>query len=781
MRMETLHAWPDFPLLRIVIVPQHGATLRGMSQRFGARFSIVRICALLVALAVLATSCGSGSEPSEAAGSAGIAPTAEPEPAEPEPADAEPADAEPTEAETEDASTEEAPVDDTADDAADEAVAAAAEPYDAPGGLEVPQPLPPGEPGDLIDTEALELDSGEGARILYHSTSAIGDDVAVSGFVRLPAGEPPDGGWPLIAWAHGTTGLGDTCAPSINAEADPLADALTGFGFAVVATDYEGLGTPGTHPYVVGASEAHSVLDSVRAVQQMELPVTTEWIAFGHSQGGHAAMFTAQLQPTYAPELELIGTVAGAPPSQMSELGDSLVGGDFQGYLVMTSAGLAAAYPDIDMSEVFTDEALAEIDVVESGCTGEIFAIYNELAYEDIAKVDDPFSLPTWGPAIAAQDTNQLPVLQPLLIIHGGEDEQIPVDTSATLFAQLCAFEEQAPTERIVYPGQSHAGVLTTGAAVPDLLRFFNGRFAGDDAVDGCTEAGQGEAASIDDLLARDDVLAIAHAGGDQSGPHSTLFAYGQAVAAGVDVLELDVLTTADGVVVVQHDLTVEGTTNSTGVVAELTYAELDALDNAYWFSPACWPCRDLPDADYLWRGVRTGDKEPPVGYVADDFSVATLREVAERFPALPLDIEIKGEGDQAFAVAEALAAELTELGRLDSTVVVSFDDAVVDRFHELAPTVAVSPGLDRLTAWVLAGAELEDHFQIIQIPPFAQGLEVATAERIATAHAQGLEVWVWPDDASTQENEAFYRELIERGADGVIAGRPEQIVAAKN
>ena len=86
-----------------------------------------------------------------------------------------------------------------------------------------------------------------------------------------------------------------------------------------------------------------------------------------------------------------------------------------------------------------------------------------------------------------------------------------------------------------------------------------------------------------------------------------------------------------------------------------------------------------------------------------------------------------------------------------------------------------------QLTAWVLAGAELEDHFRIIQIPPFAQGLEVATAERIATAHEQGLSVWIWPDDASTQENEAFYRELIARGADGVIAGRPEQIVAAKN
>ena len=758
-----------------------------MSHSFGARFlTVTRTGWLVLAVVLFAAACGSSGDTS--------APVADPEATAEEVADeATEADAEDATSEEETSASDESDLgqdstdaeDSMGDAAADEsssdedAMSAAA--YDAPGDLEVPQPLPAGAPGELIDVEPLALDTGEGARILYHSTSAIGEDVAVSGFVRLPAGEPPAEGWPLIAWAHGTTGLGDTCAPSINAEGDQLADALTSFGFAVVATDYEGLGTPGTHPYVVGASEAHSVLDSVRAVQQMDLLVTTEWVAFGHSQGGHAAMFTAQLQPTYAPDLELIGTVAGAPPSQMSDLGDSLVGGDFQGYLVMTSAGLAAAYPDVDLAEVFTDSALDQLDVVETGCTGEIFDVYNGLAYEDITKVDDPFALPTWGPAIEAQDTNQLPVLQPLLIIHGGEDEQIPVETSATLFSQLCAFEDQAATERIVYPGQSHAGVLTTGAAIPDLLRFFNGRFAGEPAVDGCTESGQGEAASIDDLLARDDVLAIAHAGGDQAAPHSTLFAYGEAVAAGVDVLELDVLTTADGVVVVQHDLTVDGTTNSTGLVADLTYEELDQLDNAYWFSPACWPCRDLPDADYLWRGVRTGDKEPPNGYSADDFSVATLREVAERFPALPLDIEIKGEGDQALAVAEALAAELTDLGRLDSTVVVSFDDGVVDRFHELAPTVDVSPGLDRLTEWVLLGTELEDHFRIVQIPPFAQGLEVATAERIATAHEQGLEVWVWPDDAASQENEAFYRELIERGADGVIAGRPEQMVAAKN
>ncbi len=301
-----------------------------------------------------------------------------------------------------------------------------------------------------------------------------------------PDGPVPEGGWPLIAWAHGTTGLGDRCAPSLTAESDQLAQALVGFGYAVVATDYEGLGTPGTHPYVVGASEAHGVLDSVRAVRELELPVTNEWIVFGHSQGGHAAMFTGQLQPTYAPELEMIGVVAGAPPSQLARLNDALIGGDFQGYLLMTAAGLVAADDSLHLDDVLSPLAIELSDVIESGCTAEIFEAFNPLDYDDVTIVDDPFALPEWGAAVRANDTNLQPVEVPLLIIHGGADEQIPVETSAMLFEQLCQFETQGPTVRNVYEGQTHAGVLSTFAAVPDLLFWVQARFDAEVAPDNC-------------------------------------------------------------------------------------------------------------------------------------------------------------------------------------------------------------------------------------------------------------------------------------------------------
>ena len=286
-------------------------------------------------------------------------------------------------------------------------------------------------------------------------------------------------------------------------------------------------------------------------------------------------------------------------------------------------------------------------------------------------------------------------------------------------------------------------------------------------------------APSIRELIDGGVVMNLAHAGGDQAAPHSTPFAFAEAVAAGANALELDVQLTADGVLVVQHDDTVDKTTNSTGPVADLTYDELRALDNAYWFSPQCWPCHDRPLDEYVYRGVRTGDVAPPPGYTADDFAVPTFREIATRFPELPLDIEIKGNFPDAIPVAEQLARELVELGRQDSVVVVSFDDQIVDTFHELAPDVSVSPGLGRLTEWFLTGAELPPHFEVLQLPPFQGEIEVITPELVRRIHDEGRIVWVWPDDASTQENEAFYRELIADGVDGVIAGRPAEMSSA--
>ena len=271
----------------------------------------------------------------------------------------------------------------------------------------------------------------------------------------------------------------------------------------------------------------------------------------------------------------------------------------------------------------------------------------------------------------------------------------------------------------------------------------------------------------------------LAHAGGDQDAPHSTMFAFREAVAAGANALELDVQLTADGVLIVQHDDTVDKTTNETGPVIDRTLAEMQALDNAYWFSPECWPCQDRPVDEYIYRGIRTGETEPPDGYSADDFRVLTFRELTEAFPDLILDVEIKGAFPDAVSVAEKLAAEIDETGRTESVIVVSFDDQLVDAFHKLAPDVAISPGLGLLTDWFLNGTPLDPAFQILQLP-IAQGdIEVVTAESVQRIHDEGRVVWAWADDAGAQENEETYRLLLDAGVDGIITGRPADMTVA--
>lgn len=295
------------------------------------------------------------------------------------------------------------------------------------------------------------------------------------------------------------------------------------------------------------------------------------------------------------------------------------------------------------------------------------------------------------------------------------------------------------------------------------------------------------EASTVAELLALDRPIVIAHAGGDFESPHSTMYAYTQAALAGADVLELDVMLTADRVLVVQHDDTVDRTTEATGPVRELTYDELSALDNAYWFSGDTWSDHSLPESAYVLRGVRTGDRPPPPGYSPDDFRVETFRSIAEAFPGHVLDVEIKvpsgadGQPDLAWAIegAKELAAEVAELGRTDSVVGVSFDDSVVAAFREAAPGVATSPGLSTLVAWY-GGAKVDfaPTDVVFQVPPFFQGIEVLTPDVIARAAADGFPIWVWMDDTTTQENPTFYADLLSRGIEGLLISRPAEAIA---
>ena len=292
-------------------------------------------------------------------------------------------------------------------------------------------------------------------------------------------------------------------------------------------------------------------------------------------------------------------------------------------------------------------------------------------------------------------------------------------------------------------------------------------------------------ASTVEGLFDLGRPVVLGHAGGDRSWPHSTMYAYSEAAVTGTEVLEMDVQLTGDGVLIVQHDDTVDRTTETSGRVRDLTYDEIQALDSGYWWSGE-WGNQSLPDEDYIWRGVRTGEIDPPPGYSADDFRVETFRSVAEAFPEHVLDVEIKvprgddGENDLDFAIegARVLADEIAELGRADSVVVVSFDDDVIAAFHEFAPDIPTSPGTGALTDWFLGGIPLLESHRVLQVPPEFDGLDVLRLPGfLEKAREEGLGIWVWPNDASTQENADFYEALLEFDIDGVIAGRPDVAV----
>ncbi|MCU0269018.1 MAG: hypothetical protein MUF83_10250 [Acidimicrobiales bacterium] len=280
-----------------------------------------------------------------------------------------------------------------------------------------------------------------------------------------------------------------------------------------------------------------------------------------------------------------------------------------------------------------------------------------------------------------------------------------------------------------------------------------------------------GAGATPDNPWLQRRVLVIAHAGGENEAPHETMFAYERAAALGAEVLEGDVRLTKDGVLVVHHDADVDATTDGTGLVADKTYAELFALDHGYKFTPYRWSCGDCPEADYIYRGVRTGAKPPPAGHTPEDFTIPTARQLFEQFPDAWIDLEIKESGEAARRAADALIALIEEFDAADRTIVVSFDQPTVDYVRQQLPEAITSPGVAGLTDWFLGGAPLTGH-AILQVPPSFSGIPVVSPELVQRAHAEGLAVWVWMNEGE-QESAEYYQQLLDWGVDGLLVARP--------
>jgi hypothetical protein len=241
--------------------------------------------------------------------------------------------------------------------------------------------------GTLLEQAPLPPEVGLDAaasvtRLLYATSDRDDKPETSSGAVFLPEGEAPPGGWPVIAWAHGTVGLGDSCAPSARPRSErdsAYLDRWLRSGYAIVASDYSGIGTPGIMSYV-NRDKANAVVDSVRAAHRMGFPLAARWAAVGQSQGSSAALVAGHEAAARAPELDFRGTVATGVPAGVPESVLRLApGSDIKGYSPSATAYFAyylAAIddrrPDIDIRSALTSNGIEALELAQNLCLGEL-------------------------------------------------------------------------------------------------------------------------------------------------------------------------------------------------------------------------------------------------------------------------------------------------------------------------------------------------------------------------------------------------------------------------
>lgn len=277
-------------------------------------------------------------------------------------------------------------------------------------------------------------------------------------------------------------------------------------------------------------------------------------------------------------------------------------------------------------------------------------------------------------------------------------------------------------------------------------------------------------------------VLNYAHRGGVIDFPENTLYAYKKVAAAGADVLEMDVYETADGELVILHDLDVDRTTNGTGLIGEKTLAEIRNLDAAYWFVQDRGTPSDANESEYLFRGIATGVKPAPDGFTATDFRIPTLEEALQAFPNELINVELKPDLDGTGNYEAEVARLLQQYGRFDDVIVASFVDEAANNFKAQAPCFPTSVPLNQATALVLGSqgpapmSEAPEHVAL-QVPPDTRQiaqipddvfLQIVTEDLVNDAHTANLAVHVWTVNDCEQ-----MLEMLALGVDAIMTDRP--------
>ena len=332
-----------------------------------------------------------------------------------------------------------------------------------PAFYDVPNPLPAGAHGDLLRFQFVDESFDVTYRIMYLSESVSGTPIAVTGLVVFADDPAPFGGYELLLHGHGSTGLADQCAPSraadlpaseLDIDLDYTNFEFMSYGFVLVSTDYEGLGVPGAHPFLVGVSEARGMLDAGLAARQMPvLYIGPQTAIAGFSQGGHAALWAAQVAPEWTPQQPISASLIISAASEIPDLASGR--SESQEQLgVWLLAGLAAAHPEAQaaLGSVLTPSGQEFLELLEGQCAVDTFG--GVPVPEPPYLAADPTTVEPFASLLAANTAGTVATPTPILLFHGDQDTAIPLAQSDALFDRLCA--QGQVVERRVVAGANH-------------------------------------------------------------------------------------------------------------------------------------------------------------------------------------------------------------------------------------------------------------------------------------------------------------------------------------
>jgi alpha-beta hydrolase superfamily lysophospholipase len=348
---------------------------------------------------------------------------------------------------------------------------------------DLPEDLPTGEPGEIIRARPiLSAPAGSVAwRVIYHSRDLAGADIPVAGIVVVPDVPAPEGGRTLVSWAHPTTGSAKDCGPSLEPNPFLAIEGLDGLllaGYAVAATDYQGMSVAGASSYLLGVTEGNNVLDAARAARNLDgTQIGESLLLWGHSQGGQASLFAAQQAVTYAPEFDLLGVAVAAPAADLTTLiTDDIV--DVSGVTITAYAlpAMMAAYADQysqqELEAILTPAGLSATPEMAAMClltqTKEIHAIAGPLVGGYVTS--DPASTEPWQTILQENSAGGSPIGVPIYVGQGLADTLVIPTATTGFVATLCAAGESVQFD--TFAGVTHG--LAAFAALPTVLEFFD-------------------------------------------------------------------------------------------------------------------------------------------------------------------------------------------------------------------------------------------------------------------------------------------------------------------